>query len=163
MAKEEVNFEQFLAVVEPPYQNFISELHKNLIDNGCKAKIESKSSGLFVSYTYAKSKKSIVNLLFRKKGLIVRIYGEHANVYNEFMNTLPEEMIKAVEKAPVCKRLIDPDDCTPKCSTGYDFTIGNAHFQKCKYNCFMFAVNDKNNPYIKSFVENELIERDKCL
>lgn len=28
-------------------------------------------------------------------------------------------MIQAVEKAPICKRMADPDACNPKCAMGY--------------------------------------------
>ena len=157
MAKEEINFEQFLTAVEPPFQEFISSLHKYLTGNDCKTKFELKSSGFFVSYSH--NKKSIINLLFRKKGLIVRIYGENVNKYLDFMNTLPEEMFKAIEKAPKCKRLINPNDCNPKCPMGYDFTIKGKYFQKCRINCFMFDINSENNPYIKLFIENEIITR----
>ena len=159
MAQKAISFEQFLNTVDSNYQNFIKGLHNDLIDNGCKAKLEEKSSGYFVSYKHTKSKKSIVNFLFRKKGLIIRIYGENANKYPSFLETLPDEMVKSIKKALVCKRLIDPNACNPKCSTGYDFTIGSERFQKCKNGCFMFVINNENNPYIKSFIENEIKER----
>ena len=159
MAKDEPGFDKFLASVEPSYQSFIDSLHKYLIDSGCKAKVELKSSGYFVSYSHIKSKRSAVNLLFRKKGLITRVYGENVNKYLEFMDTLPKEMLTAIEKAPACKRMIDPDDCSQKCSMGYSFMINGQRFQKCKYNCFMFYVNEDNNPFIKSFIENEVRER----
>ena len=159
MAKEEIGFDQFLADVDPAYQNFIGGLHQYLIDNGCKAKVELKKSGNFVAYTHGKSKRSVANLLFRKKGLIARIYGEKAGRYLAFMDTLPDEMFFAIQKAPVCKRLINPENCNPKCSMGYDFVTRGAHFQKCKNNCFMFDVNEGNNPYIQAFLENEIRER----
>ena len=159
MAKDEVSFEQFLTAVEHPYQGFISDLHNYLVDNDYKVKIELKSSGFFASYKHSKTKKSILNLLFRKKGLIARVYGENANKYLEFMDTLPEEMVKSIEKALVCKRLINPNDCNPKCSMGYDFSVNGSRFQKCKNSCFMFDINNKNNLYIMSFIENEIKAR----
>ena len=159
MAKEVIDFEQFLNTVDPNFEEFTSNLHDYLIDNGCKPKFEQKSSGLFISYKHNKSKKSVANLLFRKKGLMIRIFGEHANKYSDFMNTLPEEMIKSIKKASVCKRLIDPDVCNSRCTMGYDFTIGNERFIKCKNNCFMFLINNENNPYIQSFIENEVTAR----
>ena len=157
MAQEKIGFEQFLEVVEAKYQDFIQDMHNYLLDNGCKEKIEEKKSGFLASYKHTKLKKSIANLLFRKKGMIVRIYGENANKYLDFLNTLPEGMLEAIDSASVCKRLVY-NTCSPKCS-GYDFIIGNEHFQKCKYNCFEFLVTEENNPYIKSFVEHELRER----
>ena len=159
MAKEKYNIEQFIEVVDANYQPFVQDLHNYLTDIGCKVTIEEKKSGFFASYKHAKLKKSIVNLLFRKAGLLVRIYGENAYKYSDFMNTLPEEMLQSIEEATVCKRLINPDDCSPTCPKGYDFVIGSKRFQICRYGGFQFLVTNKNKPYIKSFIENELKER----
>ena len=159
MAKEKFSIEQFLAVVDASYKPFVQDLHNYLIDGGCKATVEEKKSGFFASYKHTKSKKSIVNLLFRKAGLFVRIYGENASKYLDFLNTLPGEMVQSIEESTACKKLIDPDSCSPTCPTGYDFTIGSKHFKVCRYSGFVFLVTNKSNPYIKSFVENEMKER----
>jgi len=157
MAKETFDFEQFLETVNGSFKGFIQGLHNYLMKNDCKVTVEEKKSGFFASYKHGKSKKAIVNLLFRKQGLIVRIYGENANNYPDFLNSLPEEMVQSIESASVCKRLVH-NTCSPKCS-GYDFTIGKERFQKCRYSCFEFLVSKKNNPFIKSFIENEINER----
>ena len=159
MAKEKFNIEQFLEEVEVNYQPFVQDLHNYLVNNGCKVAIEVKKSGFFASYKDGASKKSIVNLLFRKAGLRVRIYEENAYKYVDFLATLPEEMVQSVEEATACKRLTNTGDCSPTCSKGYDFTIGTNRFQICRYGGFDFLVTNKNNPYIKSFVENEIRER----
>lgn len=157
MAKQEIGFGEFLATVEPAHQGFVSDLHSYLIDNGCKAKIELKSNGYFISY--ARDKRSVVNFLFRKKGMMVRIYGENAGKYPAFLETLPQEMMDAIAKAGICKRLIDPEACNSRCKMGYDFAIGGERFTKCGYGCFMFFVGDESNLYIRGFVENEMRER----
>lgn len=159
MAKEKISFEQFLTAVEPDYQEFIVALHNYLLDHDCKAKIEQKSSGYFVSYAHGTSKKSVVNFLFRKRGMIARIYATNVHKYPKFIETLPNEMMASIAKAPVCKRLAGTADCSSACSMGYDFIAKGEHFQKCKYNCFMFDVSNDNNPYIRAFVENEIKER----
>ena len=89
--------------------------------------------------------------------MLVRIYGEYANKYPDFLDTMPEGMAQSIKNAGECKRLVH-NTCSPKC-TGYDFMMGNERFQKCRYNCFEFLVTDENNPFIKSFIENELKER----
>jgi len=89
MKQEAINFEQFLGAVDSSCQDFIKDLHDYLIDNDCKPKFEQKSSGYFISYKHTKCNKSIANLFFRKKGLYIRIYGERANEYLDFLNTLP--------------------------------------------------------------------------
>jgi len=68
-------------------------------------------------------------------------------------------MVKAIEKAPVCKRLIDITKCNSKCRMGYDFTLKDTQYQKCQYNCFMFLVTDENISFINEFLANELNAR----
>ena len=157
MAQEKPSFEQLLEAVDAQYQAFVLDLHNYLLNNGCKATFEEKKSGLLGSYKHTKSKKAVMNLLFRKNGLRVRIYGENAGKYLDFLNTLPDEMVQSISGASICKRLVH-NTCSPKCS-GYDVTIGGERFQKCRYGCFEFLVTDQSNPYIKSFVENEIKER----
>jgi len=158
MAEEKLSFEQFLKAINEDYQAFIQDLHKYLINNGCKPTFEAKKSGPFASYKHAKSKKSIVNFLTRKNGMFVRIYGENVGKYPGFMNELPEEMVQSIKSAGICKRLAF-DTCSPKC-TGYDFTIENERYQKCRYGGFEFLITGESSPYIKLFVENEARERD---
>jgi|GEM_PF-98544 len=153
---EEYSFEDFLSTVDPEYRGFVGNLHEYLMQSACKMKIEAKSSGYLVSYTHAPSKRVILNFVFRKTGLIVRIYGDHVNQYPAFIDTLPAGMLAAIAKAPVCKRLMDPNDCNPKCAMGYEFVVRGDVFKKCKYNCFMFAVNEESNPFIRLFVEREV-------
>ena len=64
-------------------------------------------------------------------------------------------MKKAIRKASVCKRLIDPDDCNPRCQTGYTFTLDGESFQKCRYMAFFFNVNENTLPSLLAFLEQE--------
>jgi len=157
MATEKISFEQFLEAVDPNYQKFAQDLHDYLLDNSCKVVIEEKKSGYLASYKYGKPPRAMVNFLFRKAGMLVRIYGENISEYRDFLNTLPPEMVQSIDNAGECKRLVN-NTCSPKC-TGYDFTIGDAHFQKCRYNCFEFLVTNDSIPFIKSFVESEINAR----
>ena len=159
MEKKKPGIEQFLEAVEISFQPFVQNLHAYLTENGCIVNVEEKKSGFFASYKYGKRKKSIINLLFRKAGLMARIYGENANKYPEFLNTLPEEMFQSIEEARACKRLIDPNACSPTCSKGYDFTVGGKRFQICRYGGFEFFITNENSPCIKLFIENEMKER----
>lgn len=157
--KNEIPFDDFLNEVDPRYQEFVRELHEHLLGSGCKMKIELKSSGHLVSYTHTPSKKVILNFVFRKKGLITRIYGDNVSRYLTLMESLPSGMIQSIAKSPVCKRLLNPDDCNPRCSMGYDFEIHGERYQKCRYNCFMLDVNEENNSWIRSMIEHEIKER----
>ena len=157
MLQEKPGFEQFLEAVDTANRAFVQDLHNYLLENGCKITVEEKKSGWFASYKHITSRKSIVNILFRKKGMFVRIYGELAGNYHDFLSSLPADMLEAIGGAGTCKRLV-LNECSPKCS-GYDFTIGGKRFQKCKYGCFEFLVTQESGPYIKSFAEQELSQR----
>jgi len=157
MAAEKITYEQFLATVDESNNVFMEVLHNYFLENGCKGTYEEKKSGLLASYKHIKLKKVIANVLFRKKGMLVRIYGENINKYMDFMNSLPHEMVQSIQNAGDCKRLIS-NGCSTKCK-GYDFLIGDNHFQKCRYNCFEFLVTDESRPHIMTFIENEIKQR----
>jgi len=153
--KKNLKFEDFLMDVDPAYHEFVMRTHDLLIENGCSIKMDIAKNGYLVSYS-DRNKRVILNFVFRKSGLVTRIYGDAVNRYNNFLETLPGEMVKAIEKAPVCKRLIDNTKCNSRCRMGYEFILKGAHHQKCQYNCFMFPVNDENIPFISAFLTNEL-------
>ena len=155
--KEKITFEQFLDAVEVEHQPYVEDLHGYLLISGCKVIFEEKKSGYLASFKCGKPLRTIANFVFRKNGMLVRIYGEHIGEYGDFLNTLPNEMIKSIESATLCKQL-DHGGCSSKCR-GYDFTIGSERFQKCRYNCFEFLVTSESGGYIKLFLENELRER----
>lgn len=156
MSKIAITFEQFLDEVDTDLRDFAQDLHDFLTENGCKASFEEKKTGLFGGYKHSKTKKSLANMLYKKQGLLVRIYGGHTSGYSGFLNTLPGEMVKSIKNASPCKKLID-NSCNLKC-TGYDFTIGGEHFQKCIYNCFEFLVTEESKPFIQAFVAHEIEE-----
>ena len=157
MAKEKITFEQFFETVDADNKPFIQGLHSYLLENGCKVTFEEKKSGFLASYKFGKPPKALLNFVFRKSGMLARIYGERISSYPDFLNTLTAEMVKSIESAGDCGRLVK-NACSPKC-IGYDFTIGDTHFQKCRYSCFEFLITDEGKPLIKSFVEHELNER----
>ena len=157
MAQAKISFEQFIEAVDMDNKLFVQDLHNYLLDNGCKATFEEKKSGFLASYKFGKPQRALMNFIFRKKGMLTRIYGERISGYPDFLNALPTEMVKSIKSAGICKKLVNKT-CSPKC-VGYSFTIGNEHFQKCRYSCFEFLMTSKSNPYIKSFVKHELTER----
>jgi len=159
MEKIVYQFEDFLAKVKQDYKEFVTKIHEALVQDGYKVKIESKTSGFFVSYSHSKTKRVMLNFLFRKKGLLIRLYADNFNKYADFLNRLPEKMEREIEKASVCKRLINPEDCNPKCIMGYDFFIKENHHQKCRYSCFQFEINPESIPALSDFIENERKER----
>ena len=157
MAQKEVSFKEFLETVPPENKAFVEELNTYLMDEGCKATFEEKKSGMLASYKYGKPPKAVLNILFRKKGMLVRIYGENANDYLDFLQTLPADMIETIAKSGICKRIVE-NTCSPKC-TGYDVTIGGERYQKCRYGAFEFLITDESGSFVRAFAEHELSAR----
>jgi len=151
---DKITYEQFIQAVDADNQSFVQDLHSYLLENGCKVTFEEKKSGYLASYKHGKPLRAVLNFIFRKNGMLTRIYGERISGYPDFLNTLPIEMVQSIEGAGICKRLVH-NTCSPKCS-GYDFMIRDEHFQKCRYSCFEFLMTSENNPYIKAFVEHEM-------
>jgi len=153
-------FIDFLKVVEPQHQNFVKEIHESLIASGYKIKVENKATGYFVSYSHPKTKQSVFNFFFRKKGMKVRVYPKKINI--EILSKLSSTMRKELDSAMICRRLVNPADCNQKCVMGYDFTLDGKRYQKCRYNCFEFFVTAESMPVVMELVKGELWNNTNC-
>ena len=152
-----ISFEQFLEEVDANYVEYIQDLHDYLIENGCRASFEVKKSEFLGLYRHPKSRREAITIFVTEKGMRIRIFGENANQYLDFLDTLSDEMVATINKAANCMSLIN-GTCGPNCS-GYDVKIRDAHFQKCRYSGFEFPVTEQNRLAIKSFIEKELEKR----
>ena len=151
---EKYTFQDFLASVDGEDQKFVSELHGELTEFGCKIDVKAAKSGYVVSYVL--NKKTIANYVFRKKGLIARIYTGHIAQYMEILDALPDSMVRSIREAPICKRLVDPAACNQKCSMGYDFILKGERLQRCRNNAFMFLLDEESRPHVKSLLLHEV-------
>lgn len=152
-------FYLFLDTVDVRFKDFVVELNNYLEQQGLKCEIKSAKSGYVVLYVLSDTKRTLATFVSRKTGMKLRIYPEHIREYEEFLNQLPEKMKKEIKKASVCKRLINPDDCNPKCVMGYTFDMEGEEYKKCRYMAFMPALSEENNPFIKEFLDKELKSR----
>ena len=152
----EEKFNMFMETVNERFRSFVSQIDEYLTENGCKRDIKLQKSGYVVSYVLSSSKRTLATFVSRKTGMKLRIYPEHIQEYQSFLDTLPEKVKKEIKKAFACKRLLNPDDCNPKCITGYTFTLDGEWYQKCRYMAFQPTLSEENNPYIKQFLEKEL-------
>ena len=159
MQKPVRTFEDFLLDVHPALQPFVTQTHASLLEAGYRVKIDMAKNGFLVSYQDAKTRRSLLNYVFRKANLVVRIYGERVGQYLPFMETLPPSMAEAIDKAPVCRRLVTPGACNARCPMGYDFTMRGKRHQKCRYTGFMFPLTGESAPYIKAFLAHEAAAR----
>lgn len=156
--RETYTFQNFLAFVDGANQKFVSELHEELTALGCKIDVKSAKSGYVVSYSL--NKKTVANYVFRKKGLIARIYGSHVAQYMEVLDTLPGSMVRTIQAAPVCKRLVNPAACNQRCPMGYGFVLKGERLQRCRNNAFMFLLDEESRPYVKSLLLHEVKATD---
>lgn len=149
-------FNLFLETVDENFRSFVNQINEYLTGNNCKCNIKLQKSGYVVSYVLNGEKRTLATFVSRKTGMKLRIYPEHIGEYQSFLDTLPEKVKKEIRKASVCKRLINPDDCNPKCVMGYTFVLDGEQYQKCRYAAFQPTLSEENNPYIKQFLEKDL-------
>lgn len=154
-----MEFQEFLDQVEPEYRQFVRQTHEALVEEGYKFKAEAKASGPFLSYAQPKTRRSLLNLFFRKNGLHARIYANHHGGYAELIDALPEEMERQIAKATTCKQLAHPGQSHTKCAMGYDVVVGGNRYQKCRYACFQFSVDQQSAPVLAELLRRECEER----
>jgi len=149
-------FSIFLETVDERFRGLVSRINEYLTENDCNCDIKLQKSGYIVSYVLSGRKRTSATFVSRKTGMKLRIYPEHIQEYQSFLDTLPEKVKKEIKKASVCKRLINPDDCNPKCVMGYTFVLDGERYQKCRYMAFQPTLSEENNPYIEQFLNKEL-------
>lgn len=151
------NYDDFLETTGTS-KNLIEDINDLLLDSDCRREIKTAKSGFTVSYLLRDTKKTLATFVCKKTGIKIRIFPQRLNEYVQFLDMLPAKMKKEIAKASVCKRLVNPDDCNPKCIMGYDFIMDKERYQKCRYMAFMPSVTEENTPYIKKFLQNELMQ-----
>lgn len=150
-----LSFEGFIETVDAPLRDFVQQIDDFLTGGGCKTKFQSAKGGQYiVSYQHPKNKKVLFNYVFRKIGLLVRIYGDNVGNYMDLLQTFPVGMVGTIDKsASDCRA------CNSRCPKGYIFNINGKHYNKCRYNSFMFPVNAESIPFISEFIKNEFNAR----
>ena len=151
------NYDEFLETTGAS-RNLVEDINNFLLDSNCKREIKTAKSGFTVSYLFRDTKRTLATFVCRKTGIKIRIFPQHLNEYTGFLDTLPAKMKKEIAKASVCKRLVNPNDCNPKCVMGYDFIMDKERYQKCRYMAFMPSITEESTPYIKKFLQNELLQ-----
>ena len=151
--REKYTFQDFLASVDGENQKFVSEAHNELTGLGCKAEVKAARSGYVVSYSLNQG--PLAHYVFRKKGLMARIYAGHIAQYMELLELLPDSMVRAIQAAPICKRLADPAACSQTCPMGYDFLLKGERLQRCRSNAFMFLLEEESRPHVRALLLRE--------
>lgn len=159
MEKKTPTYDDFLLDVSPLQRPMVDAVDAFLRAHGCVVRVTPAKSGYVVSYDRVADGKVIANYVFRKKGLIIRIYGNHVEQYPEVLGEMPDAMQKAVAKAPICRRLHDPTKCNARCPMGNVFMLAGEEHKKCRYSNFMFLLDEESTPAVLGFLERELDAR----
>lgn len=157
MANEKVSFREFLSAVEPEHRTFVEELNNKLIEQGCNLVIKDAKSGYAASYQL--EKKTVMNWVFRKSGVLARIYGDNAGKYEDIIASLPADMQKKMTTSRDCKKLIDPNACSDTCVKGFIYALnGNIH-KKCRNDGMFFLLSNETAEHIARLVCAEVAAR----
>ena len=153
-------FADFFTAVDDTHKDFVDTAHKMVLQEGYKVKkVAPTKTYLFsVAYAHPKTRRGIINFMLRKKGLRTIISVRNCDKLSDTFLTLPPKMIEQLDKTNACINMETPGKCMAKCS-GYDFYIGETHYQKCKFGCFQFDVDEESIPFLLELLKRELEER----
>jgi hypothetical protein len=152
-----ITFEDFLNTVPDENKTFVQDLHKQLIKQGCAAIFKEAKSGYTVSYQL--DKRSVMNWVFRKAGIIARIYGDNVQKYESEIANLPSDMQKKMFTSRDCKRLLDPTACSGTCVMGFVYSVDGVIYKKCRNDGMYFLLSEITGPYIQKLVIAEAVAR----
>lgn len=136
-------FLHFLQDIPSEYHSFVLELDEFLIARGSKRTIKAAKSGFVTSYSSPTSGRALLNYVFRKSGVKMRIYAEHIGEHPEVLDSLPDNMKSDIRKAGDCKKRTGLT-CTPTCTAGYTFVMDGQEYRKCKNMAFFHSLTAGN-------------------
>jgi len=160
MENKELRYEDFFVSVNDEYKDFVSTVKEKVFEAGyTNIKMGSSKTNLYTAaFIQPKTRRGIANFYLRRRSFKMMISAKNCASYPDMLSRLPEKMVAQIGKASPCQNLTDPGKCMDKCS-GYEFHIGEALYQKCRFGCFQFDVNVENIPFLLEFLETELKER----
>lgn len=150
-------FEDFLISVPAEHQGFVAALHEKLLAQGCTLVMKEAKSGYAASYQW--QKKTVMNWVFRKAGILARIYGDNAGQYEGVLAALPAEMQSKMTAARDCKNLLTPGTCSPTCVKGFVYNLDGALQQKCRNDGMFFLLTNENAQHIEALITAEVAVR----
>lgn len=148
-------FTHFLLDIPSEYQRFVLELDEYLTARESKRTIKAAKSGFVTSYSSPASGRALLNYVFRKSGVKMRIYAEHIGEHPEVLYSLSDSMKSDIRKAGDCKKLTG-FTCTPTCSAGYTFVMDGEEYRKCRNMAFFHSLNAGNMEHILKLIKAEI-------
>lgn len=148
-------FIRFLQDIPAAYQRFVLEMDEYLIAKGSKRTIKAAKSGFVTSYSSPASGRALLNYVFRKSGVKMRIYAEHIGEHPKVLNCFPDSMKSDIKKAGDCKKLAG-SACTPTCPAGYTFVMDGEEYRKCRNMAFFHSLTAGNMEHILKLIQAEI-------
>lgn len=152
-----IGFEEFLQAVPDGQKPFVAQLNAEMLAAGCQTEIKQAKMGYVLAYKW--EKKSVFNWVFRKTGMQARIYGDAIGKNGARFASLPASMQKKMMAAPDCKRLMNPEACSPTCVQGYAYTLAGQQHQKCRNGGMLFPLTEETAPHIAALLGEEIAAR----
>ena len=152
-------FNRFLQDIPAEYQRFVLELDEYLTAKGSKRTIKTAKSGFVTSYSSPAGGRALLNYVFRKSGVKMRIYAEHIGEHPNVLNCLPDNMKSDIKKAGDCKKLTG-SACTPTCPAGYTFVMDGEEYRKCRNMAFFHSLTAGNTEHILKLIKAEIEHED---
>lgn len=104
-----------------------------------------------------------MNWVFRKSGVLARIYGDNAGKYEDIIASLPDEMQKKMTTSRDCKRLIDTTACSDTCVKGFVYRLNGDTHKKCRNDGMFFLLTNETAECIAGLVCAEATVRKSAL
>jgi len=159
MGKVKYTFEDFIKERGKDHEDFYRDLHACLTGEGYMAKVDQKKTGYFLSYIDKASKKTLLNVVSRKKGSFLRLYGDHSDQYMDHMRGLRASMVDDLKKGLACKRMVDSSVCNPRCKMGIPIMIDDQIYNKCRNSAMFFFIEADKYEDLKDLISCEVQAR----
>ena len=127
-----------------------------MTENDCKTEIKEAASGYVASYIHSQSKRTVANYVFRKKGLMIRIYTDNVSSYMEIFEKWTAAMKDTIKKLAHVKGCLIQWIAILVASYGIRFILDDERQQKCRNS----GLNDETKPYLKEMMECEIQARE---
>jgi len=161
MEQANYQFQDFLMSVNEVHKAFVHTVHELLLQQGCKVKVGSTKTNLF-SVKYTQGRRGVFNFMLRRRGFKASVYAANFMQYTDVLDRLPESMVAQLAKTSACKNMSDTPTCWDGC-IGYDIPIRDVRYEKCKFGCFQFHVDEESMPFLLEMLERELAARREAV
>ena len=151
-----MEFTEYQDLLPIEIRETVQNIHAELSAMDFTEEIKEAKSGPVLSYM--KDSKVLLNYVYRKSGIKVRLYAAGIAAYGDCLAALPDSMKTELKKATDCKKL-NGLPCTPTCPGGYTYTLDGELLKKCRSTAFLMTLNQKTAEYIQTLILREAGER----